>query len=100
MIAAKVGLDVPSAFIEPAFAQSDAAPAFVTVTRTVGMDSSHTDVSLWFVMYASRSSRFKVDTTEFCEARWWTPKELADRPQSVFDPHFKRFTNKIADDTC
>ena len=85
--------------IEPVFAHPSAAPAFVTVTRTVGVDSGHTDVSLWFVMYASRSTRIKVDKTEFRAARWWSRVELADHPESAFDPYFRRFTSKIADDT-
>ncbi|WTO11674.1 NUDIX domain-containing protein [Micromonospora sp. NBC_00617] len=39
----------------------DGQPVFLTVTRTVGIDHGHTDVSLWFVLPAHRGKRFVLD---------------------------------------
>lgn len=72
----------------PKFAVPNALPSFVTVTQTVGIDSNHTDVSLWFVMHSDRSSRLEIDVTEFHEARWWTADAVAAESPSIFDPHF------------
>lgn len=70
-------------------------PAFLTVTRTVGLDSGHTDVSLWFVVEAYREQPLTVDHSEFREARWWTPAEVRAADAARFDPHFTRFITKI-----
>ena len=47
---------------EASFA-SGAGPAFLTVTTTVGDDSGHTNVSLWFVSETSRSAPLSLDNT-------------------------------------
>ncbi|WP_326549289.1 NUDIX hydrolase [Micromonospora sp. NBC_01813] len=70
-------------------------PAFVTVTRTVGIDSGHTDVSLWFVLHLDRERQLTVDETEFRAARWWSRAELSAADPTGFDPHFTRFVAKI-----
>lgn len=68
-----------------------ARPAFLTVTQTVGVDSGHTDVSLWFLAPTSRDTELAPDLTEFAGVRWWTPDELAEADPARFDPHLGRF---------
>ncbi|AVT41921.1 NUDIX hydrolase [Plantactinospora sp. BB1] len=70
-------------------------PVFVTVTRTVGIDAGHTDVSLWFVLRLDRQHPLTPDSGEFREARWWSPAELRDADPARFDPHFIRFCAKL-----
>jgi 8-oxo-dGTP pyrophosphatase MutT (NUDIX family) len=74
----------------------DEQPVFLSVTRTIGIDAGHTDVSLWFVVDGSREQLLKPDHSEFREARWWLPSELQAAGASRFDPHFMRFLSKIA----
>lgn len=66
-------------------------PVFLTVTRTVGIDAGHTDVSLWFVLGLARDAALTVDAREFRSARWWSPAELAEADPARFDPHLFRF---------
>ena len=73
----------------------DEQPAFLTVTRTVGLDHGHTDVSLWFVLAGHRDQPLTVDRREFHEARWWSPMEIAATDPARFDPHLGRFATKI-----
>ncbi|MFI6759413.1 NUDIX hydrolase [Micromonospora sp. NPDC050417] len=73
----------------------DGRPAFLTVTRTVGIDHGHTDVSLWFPLPLRRTEPLTGDPGEFREARWWSPAEIAGTDPGRFDPHFGRFTGKI-----
>ncbi|MGI5127436.1 NUDIX domain-containing protein [Pseudonocardia sp. CA-107938] len=79
--------------IDPVFA--DERPAFVTVTRTVGIDSGHTDVSLWFVLPGTRGMPVTIDRTEFTEARWWPHAEVRAADPARFDPHYQRFLAKL-----
>lgn len=69
-------------------------PAFLTVTRTVGIDAGHTDVSLWFVVKVDREQPLSLDHNEFREARWWSPAEVRAADASRFDPHLPRFVSK------
>ena len=71
-------------------------PVFLTVTRTVGMDSGHTDVSLWYVLPCDREQALVVDEGEFHQVRWWSRAELSDADPGRFDPHFFRFLTKIS----
>jgi 8-oxo-dGTP diphosphatase len=73
----------------------DERPAFLTVTRTVGIDAGHTDVSLWFLVSIRRTQPLTLDHREFREARWWSPAELRTADTTRFDPHFTRFAAKI-----
>jgi 8-oxo-dGTP diphosphatase len=59
-----------------------ARPSFLTVTRTVGIDWGHVDVSLWFLLTGKRDMPIQIDHSEFTQARWWTPAEAlaADPP--------------------
>ena len=72
-------------------------PVFLTVTRTVGIDSGHTDVSLWYVLPCDRDQPLVVDAVEFRGVRWWSRAELATADPARFDPHLSRFLNKISD---
>jgi len=79
-------LGIAAAFEEP--------PVFVTVTRTVGIDHGHTDVSLWFVLATDRGLPLRPDAREFRSVRWWSPADLAAADPGLFDPHFFRFLTK------
>jgi 8-oxo-dGTP diphosphatase len=80
--------------IEVTFSEG-AAPAFRTVTTTVGLDAGHTDVSLWFVSGGSRRVEMTIDRVEFRGARWWTLDEVTSATGEDFDPHFQRFMRKV-----
>jgi 8-oxo-dGTP pyrophosphatase MutT (NUDIX family) len=71
-------------------------PVFLTVTRTVGADAGHTDVSLWFVAAVSRGEPLAPDEGEFAGVRWWSRAELAAADPGGFDPHLGRFLAKTA----
>ena len=73
----------------------DDEPAFITVTETVGMDSGHTDVSLWYVARIPRDRQLTPDTGEFHSIRWWTPTEIHAADPARFDPHLRRFLAKL-----
>ncbi|MEO3926372.1 NUDIX domain-containing protein [Micromonosporaceae bacterium B7E4] len=75
-------------------------PVFVTVTRTVGIDAGHTDMSLWFLLRLGREQPLTLDSGEFREARWWSPAELRDADPTRFDPHFTRFCSKLQQMRC
>jgi len=75
------------------------APVFLTVTRTVGIDAGHTDVSLWFVASVGRGARLTPDEGEFADIRWWTRAELAAADPAGFDPHLGRFLAKTRKQT-
>lgn len=77
------------------FSVVGSAPFFVTVTETVGVDHDHVDVSLWYVVAASRSAPLQLDLAEFAAARWWTHAEVMEAPGVPFDPHFRRFAAKL-----
>lgn len=71
-----------------------AEPVFLTVTRTVGVDAGHTDVSLWFTARVRRNQPLTVDEGEFAGVRWWSRAELAAADRARFDPHLGRFLAK------
>jgi ADP-ribose pyrophosphatase YjhB (NUDIX family) len=75
---------------------SDEQPAFLTVTRTVGIDAGHTDVSLWFLLAGHRGQPLTLDRSEFREARWWSPAEVDAADPTRFDPHLLRFVAKLS----
>lgn len=70
-----------------------AEPLMVTCTRTVGMTSGHTDVSLWYVVHASRTQPITYDEQEFDGFRWFG---LSEVPLARSDPHLGRFLLKLA----
>jgi 8-oxo-dGTP diphosphatase len=72
----------------------DSQPTFLTITRTVGIDAGHTDISIWFLVACRREQPLKADEGEFREARWWSPSDLEAIDPTRFDPHFTRFLSK------
>jgi 8-oxo-dGTP diphosphatase len=70
----------------------DADPLFITVTRTVGKDGGHTDVSLWYLLRGDSSRAIEFDQGEFHGVRWFgfdrIPFERSDR-------HMRRFVAKL-----
>jgi 8-oxo-dGTP diphosphatase len=73
---------------------ASARPVFLTVTRTVGVDAGHTDVSLWFLAPISRDTDLTPDAAEFADIRWWSRDALAAADPARFDPHLIRFLAK------
>lgn len=67
-------------------------PLFLTITTTVGMDSGHEDVSLWYLIRGTRSHTYTLDPREFSTEHWWDIDRFAI-PES--DPHFGRFLGKL-----
>jgi 8-oxo-dGTP diphosphatase len=82
--------------VEPAFVDDPPRPAFVTVTRTVGASSGHTDVSLWFVLAGTRGMPVTLDRSEFTGARWWRHDDVLAADPARFDPHYGRFVREVA----
>ncbi|MES2073763.1 MAG: NUDIX hydrolase [Pseudomonadota bacterium] len=67
-------------------------PLMLTVTTTVGLTAGHTDVSLWYIVRASRSTAINFDEREFKEVRWFPFDEV---PLERADPHMHRFLAKL-----
>lgn len=76
-----------------AAAHAIAAPLLVTVTTTVGLTAGHTDVSLWYVVRASRHQVIHFDESEFEDVCWF-PFDAVPFERS--DPHLRRFLDKLA----
>ncbi|PFH10516.1 ADP-ribose pyrophosphatase YjhB (NUDIX family) [Collimonas sp. PA-H2] len=68
------------------------APVLLTATTTVGLTAGHTDVSLWYVVRASRAQKITFDEKEFNAVRWFPFAEL---PLERSDPHMDRFLRKL-----
>jgi 8-oxo-dGTP diphosphatase len=81
--------------VEHPIIMDPAAPAFLTVTTTVGRDYGHTDVSLWFMMEGSRHMQLTIDEVEFRDVRWCSLSDVASAEGRDFDPHFPRFMQKV-----
>ena len=69
------------------------APLMLTVTETVGLTAGHTDVSLWYVVKASRNQEMRFDEQEFHSIRWFPFDEV---PSGRTDPHMHRFLAKLS----
>ena len=69
------------------------APLMVTVTTTVGLTAGHTDVSLWYVVKADRTTRIKYDEGEFQSIQWFPFSEV---PFERTDPNMRRFLSKLS----
>ncbi|HLX04504.1 MAG TPA: NUDIX hydrolase [Candidatus Binatus sp.] len=67
------------------------APAFITVTRTLGL-GEHTDVSLWYLLRGESSRAIEFDRGEFHGVRWFGCDEI---PFDRSDPHMRRFIAKL-----
>lgn len=72
-----------------------AAPLMVTCTTTVGLTAGHTDVSLWYVVSATRDQSISYDAQEFVCVRWFGFDEA---PLDRSDPHLQRFIRKLRSD--
>ncbi len=68
------------------------APAFITVTETVGKTRGHTDVSLWYVLSVCRDHKLVFDQSEFHSVRWFHRSEL---PWKRCEPNLARVLGKI-----
>jgi len=69
------------------------APLMLTISETVGITASHTDVSLWYVINADRRLALEFDREEFHSVRWF---HFSEAPLSRSDPHLARFLGKLA----
>jgi 8-oxo-dGTP pyrophosphatase MutT (NUDIX family) len=67
-------------------------PLFLTVAKTVGLTTGHTDVSLWYVLKGDSNVSLNYDREEFNTVRWF---DLEDIPYDRSDPHMKRFIEKL-----
>jgi 8-oxo-dGTP diphosphatase len=68
-------------------------PFFLSVTQTRGQDT-HTDVTFWFVLAASRHQQFQPDAGEFTAVHWLS-LDNTDWTAERFDPHMARFATKL-----
>ncbi len=75
------------------------SPIFLTVTRTVGQDHGHTDVSLWYTLTCTGDEPLRPDEGEFQAVRWWTRTQIAAADPGRFDPHFLRFLTALDRDS-
>jgi 8-oxo-dGTP diphosphatase len=71
------------------------APLMVTCTVTVGLTYGHTDVSLWYVVNASKDHPMAYDAQEFNGITWFHYSEV---PLARSDPHLERFMRKLRAD--
>ena len=76
--------------LEASFLYPD--PFFLTVTRTIGIDANHEDVSLWYVLAGDAERPTWFDPAEFNSVAWFGFDEV---PFERSDPHLRRFMNKL-----
>jgi len=57
--------------------------------------TSHTDVSLWFVLDSDTPDAITPDPHERRSVRWWFPKEVRAGDPGSFDPHLVRMLDKF-----
>lgn len=67
-------------------------PLFVTVTDTVGNETKHTDVSLWYLLQGNKRDLIKSDSEEFHQIQWFPSNDV---PYTRSDPHMRRFVEKM-----
>lgn len=67
-------------------------PLFLTSTVTVGLDTGHTDISLWYLLQGNENQTLNFDTEEFNTIRWF---HFDDIPYERSDPHMRRFISKL-----
>jgi 8-oxo-dGTP pyrophosphatase MutT (NUDIX family) len=78
------------------FLRGNTQPLFATVTKTGGLTPGHTDVSLWYVLRANKHDFIHYDKIEFTDIEWFTFDEILESDPVIFDPHFRRFIDKLA----
>jgi 8-oxo-dGTP pyrophosphatase MutT (NUDIX family) len=69
-------------------------PLFLSITQTRGT-STHTDVTLWFVLKGDSTAEICPDPREFSEVRWYALDDRTDWSAGCFDPHMQRFMVKL-----
>lgn len=84
--------------VDPGSRLSD-RPVFLAATVTVGVDSGHTDVGLWFPIALRKDERLHIDRREFRSMRWWSLDEILAEAPTNFDPALDRFIAKLGADT-
>lgn len=77
--------------IEADFVMAD--PLFLTVTKTVGQTSGHTDISLWYILKGCSSISYAFDSEEFVQISWFSSDQI---PYNQADPHMKRCIAKLS----
>jgi 8-oxo-dGTP pyrophosphatase MutT (NUDIX family) len=70
-------------------------PFFITQNLTQGKLTTHTDVSLWYLLKADSTKEIKYDPEEFKGYKWHTSNEILSSTISIFDPQMHRFVNKL-----
>ena len=75
------------------FAQN--TPLFITATQTVNTDRPHTDVSLWYVLKGQKGMSLDWDKREFKTVKWWDIDAIKQGHTQSFDPHMRRFVEKL-----
>lgn len=68
------------------------SPFFLTISKTSGARTGHTDVSLWYVLRGSSDVHLDFDKSEFKQIRWFGMDEI---PFQRTDPHLQRFLAKL-----
>ncbi len=79
----ELGVDVEFLFDEP---------VLLTVTKTVGNVTKHTDVSLWYLLKGDPHRILDYDPDEFNQIRWFTIDNISFEKS---DPHMKRCIQKM-----
>jgi 8-oxo-dGTP pyrophosphatase MutT (NUDIX family) len=69
-------------------------PLLVTAAQTRG-SGRHTDVSLWYVVWADEMIAMDPDPHEFTGHRWMTFETILTTPIAEFDPAMHRFVRKL-----
>lgn len=67
-------------------------PLMLTCTATVGLTAGHTDVSLWYVVRATRNQQMCADQEEFNSICWFDFDQI---PYHCSEPHLRRFVQKL-----
>jgi 8-oxo-dGTP diphosphatase len=67
-------------------------PFFITVTKTLGTITPHTDVSFWYLLKGNPQDHLKYEEEEFHQIQWF---ELSKIPFERTDPNMRRFIKKL-----
>jgi 8-oxo-dGTP diphosphatase len=81
--------------VDPGSRLSD-RPVFLSATVTVGVDSGHTDIGLWFPITLRSDEQLHIDRGEFRSMRWWSLDEIHTEAPAKFDPALDRFIAKLS----
>lgn len=64
-------------------------PVFLTVAHV----GTHTDITLWYLLYGDSAAEWNFDKREFQEVRWFTWEDIAS---VACDPNLSRFLKRLA----